>query len=253
MQRHAEFTNAFRAALFKGALPPGVTAQAPDEAAQRFAVYRNNVAHSLCKALGRRYPVVERLVGAEFFTAMARVYIEAEPPNSPQLFLWGEGFARFLQGFSPVQSLPYLPDIARLEWQRGLAYHAADVIVVEGSALARAATDPARYGLVLHPSVGLIRSHYAVATIWQANQPGGAQPGPMRADLAEDALVLRDRADQVPVIALSPGEAGFQSALMRGETLLDAAARAEGTDPTRLLALLMRAGAISGIVEHGQS
>lgn len=253
MHRHAEFTRDFRASLFNGTLPPGVTAQAPEEAAQRFAVYRNNVVHSLCKALGRRFPVVERLVGPDFFTAMARVYIEAEPPTSPQLFLWGEGFTQFLQDFSPVRSLPYLPDVARLEWQRGLAYHAADAATVPVADLAQAAADPARFTLLLHPSVGLIRSRHAVVTIWQANQPGAVQTGPLRADLAEDALVLRDRADQVPVFALSPGEAEFQSALMRGETLLTAAALAEGTDPARLLALLMRAGAISSVVQKGQS
>ena len=251
MPTHAEFTRAFRAGLFTGTLPPGVTAQAPDEAAQRFAVYRNNVAHSLTRALARRFPVVERLVGTEFFTAMARLYIEADPPTSPRLFLWGEGFARFLQGFPPVWSLPYLPDVSRLERQRGIAYHAADGPSVTPADLAQAAADPARFRLVLHPSVGLIRSRHAVVTIWQANQPGAVQDGPLRADRAEDALILRDRADQVPVIALSAGEAGFQSALMRGETLLQAATRAEGADPARLLSLLMRAGAITGIVQQG--
>lgn len=251
MPAHAEFTRAFRAGLFNGTLPSGVTAQVPDEAAQRFAVYRNNVAHSLTRALARRFPVVERLVGVEFFTAMARLYIEADPPASPRLFLWGEGFARFLQGFPPVRSLPYLPDVSRLEWQRGMAYHAADVSSVAATDLAQAAADPGRFKLVLHPSVGLIRSRHAVVTIWQANQPSAVQTGPLRADRAEDALILRDRADQVPVIALSPGEAGFQSALMRGETLLAAATRAEGADPARLLALLMRAGAITGIVQQG--
>lgn len=251
MLRHAEFTRAFRAGLFNGTLPPGITAQAPDEAAQRFAVYRNNVAHSLTRALARRFPVVERLVGAEFFTAMARLYIEADPPASPRLFLWGEGFARFLQDFPPLRSLPYLPDVSRLEWQRGIAYHAADAAAVAPADLAQAAADPARFRLILHPSVGLIRSRHAVVTIWQANQPGAAQTGPLRADRAEDALILRDRADQVPVIALSAGEAGFQSALMRGETLLDAATRAEGADPARLLALLMQAGAITGVAQQG--
>jgi hypothetical protein len=122
---------------------------------------------------------------------------------------------------------------------------------VAATDLAQAAADPARFRLVLHPSVGLIRSRHAVVTIWQANQPGAVQTGPLRADRAEDALILRDRADQVPVIALSAGEAGFQSALMRGETLLEAATRAEGADPARLLAILMRAGAITGIAQQG--
>jgi hypothetical protein len=38
---------------------------------------------------------------------------------------------------------------------------------------------------------------------------------------------------------------------MRGETLLEAATRAEGADPARLLAILMRAGAITGIAQQG--
>ena len=108
---------------------------------------------------------------------MARLYIEADLPASPQLFLWGEGFARFLQDFPPLRSLPYLPDVSRLEWQRGIAYHAADSAAVSPADLAQAAVDPARFRLVLHPSVGLIRSRHAVVTIWQANQPGAAQTG----------------------------------------------------------------------------
>lgn len=251
MSPHADFTRAFRVGLFTGTLPPGVTAHAPQEAAQRFAVYRNNVAHSLTRALTRRFPVVERLVGAEFFTAMARLYIEAEPPPSPRIFLWGEGFASFLRSFAPVRSLPYLPDVARLEWLRGQAYHAADVAPVDPADLAKAAGDPARFAIRLHPSVALLRSRHAVVTIWQANQPGAARTGPLRADQAENALVLRDRRDQVPVTALSEGEAGFVSALMRSETLLTAASLAEGEDPARLLALLVRTGAITGIVEQG--
>lgn len=252
MTGHADFAAAFRAALFDGTLPPGATARDPEEVVRRFAVYRNNVAHSLTQALGRRFPVVRRLVGEAFFGATARVYIEAEPPPSPLIFHWGEGFAAFLEGFSPARSLPYLADVARLEWLRGRAYHAADGDPVDPADLGRAAAAPERFGLVLHPSVGLLRSRHAVVTIWQANQPGQTPDGPLRADRAETALVLRDRGDQVPVVALSNGEAGFLAALMRGESLLAAAAgAAEGEDPARLLALLMRAGAIIGVADKG--
>ena len=243
--------NAFRAGLFDGTLPPGVTACAPDEAAARFAVYRNNVAHSLTRALARRYPVVERLVGPEFFTAMARLFLRDHPPRDPRLFLWGESFPAFLQGFRPLRDLPYLPDVARLEWMRGLAYHAADADLLPPEALATAAAAPQGFTLRLHPSVQLLRSRYAIASIWQANQPGATAPErPIRPDRAEDAMILRDRADRVPVLPLSSGEAGFLSALLRGETLLMAAQAAEGADPTPLLTQLTRAGAISGLTER---
>ena len=78
MPAHPEFLAGFDAALRGGALPPGLTASAPDEVALRFAVYRNNVAVGLSDALAARFPVICRLVGADFFAAMARLHAEAD-------------------------------------------------------------------------------------------------------------------------------------------------------------------------------
>ena len=50
----------------------------------------------------------------------------AEPPRSPLLFQYGGSFADFIAGFAPAAPLPYLRDMARLEYAQGLAYHAAD-------------------------------------------------------------------------------------------------------------------------------
>lgn len=73
MHAHPDLVQAFASGLTGGTLPPGLTAQAPDEAARRFAVYRNNVAVSLLAALADRFPVIERLIGPDFFAAMGQV------------------------------------------------------------------------------------------------------------------------------------------------------------------------------------
>lgn len=251
MTPHSAFTSSFRDALFGRSLPPGITARPPDEAETRFAVYRNNVTHGLTRALARRFPVIERLVGAEFFAATARIFLAAHPPSDPRLFLWGDAFPGFLQSFRPLRDLPYLPDVARLEWLRGQAYHAPDIPPASSRALLEAATDPARFCLVLHPSVHLLSSPFAIATIWQANQPGAAPGGPpLVADRAETALILRDSADRVPVAALAAAEAAFLASLQRGETLLAAALAAEDADPAPLLARLTATGTITAIVER---
>lgn len=251
MTAPADLSQAFRKGLFDGTLPAGVTAHAPDEAETRFAVYRNNVAHGLTRALARRFPVIERLVGEEFFAATARLFLKDHPPRDPRLFLWGEGFPAFLQSFRPLRDLPYLPDVARLEWMRGQAYHAADTSSAPAELLATAASDPARFALRLHPSVHLLRSRFAVVSIWQANQPAAPPPDqPLRPDRAENALILRDVADRVPVFALMAGEAAFLAALLRGETLLTAAALAEGADPTPLLTRLIQTGTLAGLLER---
>ena len=245
MPSHPELVRAFRSGVWTGALPPGVTARDPAEVERRFAVYRNNVVHSLVEALAARFPVVQRLVGETFFRAMARLFIEAHPPTSPVLLSWGGTFPEFLGSFPPVAGLPYLSDIARLELARGRAYHAADAEPLPPEDLALAAHDPSGSHLALHPSVQLITSRFPVVSIWRTNQPGET-PAPLKADQAETALILRDRAFELPVRAIGLGDAAFVQSLRDEATLLAcaaAAARVEpGHDPGPLLARLAQAG-----------
>ena len=161
---HADLIADFRAGLASRAVPAGMTARDPAEVVRRFAVYRNNVAHSLSRALAARFPVIERLVGADFFRPLAAAFIAAHPPASPMLFQWGADFPGFLAGFEPLRELPYLGDVAQLEWLRGEAYHAADARPADAAALARAAEAPAQTLAQLHPSVRLITSRFAAVT-----------------------------------------------------------------------------------------
>ena len=240
MSRHEQTLARFGAALAQGAAPADVTADDPAETARRFAVYRNNVAHSLSAALGQRFPVIARLVGADFFAALAREFLAAHPPQGPVLHEWGAEFPGYLDAFAPLAAYPYMGDVARIEWARGLAFHAADVPPLAPARLFGA--DPASLRLALHPSVIVLALATPAVSIWAGNQPGAASgpipPGP------QIALILRDRAFDVPVRALAPAEAALIAALGRGETLLQAAASAPDLDPTALLVALMQAGAL---------
>jgi hypothetical protein len=106
--------------------PPGLTDAQGRPAGRRFDVYRNNVAASLGDALATGFPVISKLLGEEFFRAMAGVFLRAHPPGDPRLQLWGAKFPGFLARFDPVAHLPYLPDMARLELGLRQSYHAAD-------------------------------------------------------------------------------------------------------------------------------
>ena len=83
--------------------------------ARRFSVYRNTVAHSMSKALARRFPTVLRLVGTAFFKATARIFVADHPPRSAILHEYGTELPDFWASFPPVAKVPYLADIARLE------------------------------------------------------------------------------------------------------------------------------------------
>lgn len=232
-----------------GGMPEGLSGPHPGEPRRRFAVYRNNVHASLMDVLEGRFPVAARLVGGEFFRAMARDFIGSHPPASPMLMAWGGEFAGFLEGYGPVQDLPYLPDVARLEWAWNEAYHAADAQPLAAGALAGVAPEEAGHLVFeLHPSLRLVRSCFPILTIWNANQAQGEVP-PVDLDMgAEDVLVLRP-ALTVELRKLPAGGADFAGALARGESLAAAAQAAEaspGFSFETVFAALLRCGAVTG-------
>lgn len=238
---------AFAHALFNAELPcpTGLTTWNDSDPTQRFAVYRNNVMVSLIDALADTYPVVQTLVGEEFFRAMARVFAGNNPPRSAVMAYYGRDFADFVAAFSPAASVPYLADVARLEMARVMTYHAADVVAIQPQVLQAALGDPQQLlslQLVLHPSVQVIESSFAIVSVWAAHQ--GAQSAlAVDPDVAQTALVYRDGLD-VGIMELATGAGIFISTLLVGQTLADAEQAASGADPefdlTSVLTLLLR-------------
>ncbi|TVR06088.1 MAG: DUF2063 domain-containing protein [Salinarimonadaceae bacterium] len=219
----------FARGLFGGDLPANVAIRDPAIAKARFAVYRNNVVVGLAKALATRFPAVERLVGEEFFTACARLFVEKHPPRSRLMMRYGEDFPAFLAGFEPAAGLPYLPDVARLEFALGEAYHAADATPVAIEALVAAAgRDPESLRLMLHPSLRIVASPHPIVTIWRMNQPG-ATPEPIAQWSGETAIVSRP-ALAVRVEAAEPAYVAFIDALSRDPGFASAAEAAFSTD-----------------------
>ncbi|WGR98649.1 putative DNA-binding domain-containing protein [Bradyrhizobium sp. ISRA443] len=252
MRPLAERQGDFAAALLNPALPipHGLVGPDGEPSLKRFAVYRNNVVASLIEALKDGFPAVRRLVGDEFFCAMARAYVAVEPPRSPILLEYGAGFADFIRTFEPAAALPYLADVARIERAWAQAYHAPEASPIAPEVFTTIAPDqlPA-IRLALHPSLRLVRSQFPALTIWWMNVGDGI-PAPV--DLAaggEDVLIVRPLAD-VEVRSIPRGSFEFIQALADGEPVLPALQAALIADPRFDLAAnltdLMCAGALVG-------
>ena len=237
----AELQAQFSRAMLETRLapPPGL---AP---ARRFSVHRNNLYASLTDALRARYPATLRLVGEDFFQGAASLFIEVSPPCTPVLIEYGDAFPAFLESFEPARGLAYLADVARLEWLRHAAFHAADRVPL--TALRLAAVSPEQAGAIafeFHPSAGLIASPYPIVSIWETNAYD-EQVRPIGPELpGEAALVIRPEL-HVTVLRLDPAEYAFAAALAAGETLAEAAAL-DGLDLGASLAKLIAAGAFRG-------
>lgn len=223
----------FAAALLNAELPcpPGLSAWNGADPTRRFGVYRNNVIVSLVDALADTFIVTQQLVGEEFFRAMARVYACARPPRSPLLAFYGEDFPDFIADFPPAARVDYLADVARLEYLRVVAYHAADLAAVDtGEISAALADESALPGLVLrlHPSLAVLCSRSAVVSLWAAHQ-GLVELSTVAPDRPQTALVLRCGLD-VEVLAIPPAAGVFIAALRAGSPLGVAAEQALAVD-----------------------
>jgi len=224
--------------------------------AKRFNVYRNNVHVSLTSAIAARFPVVQRIVGEAFFRAMALAFVRLHPPASPVLAEYGASFADFLDDFDPVAELPYLPDVARLEWARNVAYHAADAESVSIDALAAIPIDLLEHSrLVLHPATRWIGSPYPIVSIWRTNTyDESVNPIGAEAD-GELALVTRPGLD-VLVTAMPVATASMLQALARGADLgaavHDDLQDQAGLDLAATLAALFAAGAVERVKRKGE-
>ena len=136
-----------------------------------FNIYRNSITASLNRALGEIYPVCKQLVGNNFFNAMGKEYMRKTPSRSADLANYGEDFSDFIIGFEHAADLPYLPDVARLEWAWHRAFHAADETGLNITALA-AVSENDKDHIIFHlpVSANLIASEYPVHHIWKVNQ-----------------------------------------------------------------------------------
>lgn len=245
----------FAAALLAqgSACPPGLTTWNGSDPAQRFRVYRNNVMASLIDALADTFPVTQDLVGEEFFRAMARLYAQAQPPRSPLLAFYGADFPAFIEQFPPASAIVYLADVARLEYLRVLAYHAADAVPVRADEIGALLADEQGLPAVclrLHPSLAVFSSPSAVVSLWAAHQGVGelAEIDPQR---PEAALVLR-YGTEVEVMAIPAAAGEFIAAVQSGTPLGEAAAAAmtldEYFDLAGVLGALLNKSAITALL-----
>lgn len=238
-------------AAAQGALAQALLRADAPEQDRRLAVYRNNVRASLVGAVTARFPVIMRLVGQEFFDAMALIFIAHHPPTSPVIAEYGAAFAHFLEGFEPAAEFPYLADVARLEWARQQALHAADAEAATIERLAAIAPDRLdSVCLELHPAAAIVTSPWPILSVWTANTQGEVT---LPAGLSgETALVTRPGLD-VLMNPLTPSGTLFLGEMAHGRTLREAAAVASvdgNFDLATTLATAFRSGAISGLIDR---
>ncbi|MBX7230020.1 MAG: DNA-binding domain-containing protein [Burkholderiaceae bacterium] len=163
---------------------------------KRIGLYRGNVVANAQRALSAIYPVLQEIVGEDFFAGLARAFWKIQAPDSGDWNQYGRQLPYFLAEFEHAQHLPYLSDVARLEWAVHQAVYAAD----EPENAIRAEPD-----VLWRPGTQILISSYPIADIWLAHQASDSDELSQRLEhmrwVEQGALIFRE-SFAVKVLAL---------------------------------------------------
>jgi hypothetical protein len=247
----------FAAALFGDSaesITPWIVAGGLDPEA-RVRVYRNNVRIGFAKALALAFPVIERLVGAEYFEQLAREFQADHPSRCGNLHFIGAPFSGFVRRRMRGSGYEYLADVAAVEWacqEVAVAAEASPLSVRQLEAIA-----PEDYALLrfrTHPACRLVRTGYPVVRIWQANQPEYSGTEQIHLDANADLVLVRRMGHYLELNALPRGEfellAALEDGMTLGEALEVAAAAQSDFDLGRALRHALTLGVFIDITTH---
>lgn len=222
------------------------------------AAYQAN-GHALAeRALGSAYPVVQQMLGAESFAALARALWHAMPPQCGDVAYWGHALDQFVPSDPQLQNVPYLADVASVEWALHRAAMAADARPNPSSVSLLTTHDPQSLRVRLCPALRVLPSVWPVVSLLHAHGAGlpahsenhapnlAHAAAAVQARQAETAVVWRD-GWRPQVRQALPHEAALLQALLRGATLGQALDAAPHLDVAAWLGVAVRSGLLCEI------
>lgn len=227
------FTAAIDATVDPPAFTRLLTPAAGPTSAERIAIYRNNTLGGRARALSNVHPVCAMILGERCFGSLARRYAAERPSTDADLNLHGADFSHWLapltQPGGKLEGLPYLPDLARLEWLWHAVYYAPDDSPFDVRGFAAAASqDPAGIRFALAASLRLLRSDYPIHGIWQAHRAGEA-PGEFPLGDGDHLVIWRPES-RGEVTAVDQPVFALLEAMVAGHTLTELEAQGHSVE-----------------------
>lgn len=219
------------------------------EPALRLGVYANNSRKSFVESLRQSFPVVLRLVGADYFYQCAVGCRTLFPSTNGDLQYAGSHFPEYLGRLHNADEYRYLSDVARFEWLRQESITSAGCAQWRPDALA--SQDPATYGelrFLLNPSARLFASEFPCLHIWQANADTGCVPAEIDLREGSDRLVIVRVNGCMSVHRQTVGDYEFLHAVQRGTPLGPALGLAAQIDPEFDSVNALLRGVLAGVI-----
>jgi hypothetical protein len=220
------------------------------DAHARLAVYRDTYEAVTRRALSLTYPALRRLLGHACFDGLACDYAQTHPPSCAWLDAYGEALPGFVARHASTAALPYLAEVAALEWAVCSVLHAPEAVTPDRPALhalgALAPDAQAALRFRAHPAVRLVATADPADIVWRAVLAGD-DATLSRVDLASGPrwLLVERSSAGVDVVAMHERDWRLSEALFAGRPLSEALAYVpahRGADVAALLAAHLARG-----------
>ena len=189
---------------------------------ERLAVYAGGYVERTRQALADIYEAVAHVVGSRRFAELAQTYARRYPSHEYNLSLRGRHLAEFLIGHPLSHRLPFLPDLARLEWLIAQAFHAFDEPPLEPLRVAGLSLDQwEQRRIAFQPSVGCLASPWPVRDLWDARTRPVSEISIDVVNRPQRVLIFRKDL-RVMCELMEEGPFRMLAALRRGATLGEA-------------------------------
>ncbi len=132
----------------------------------RWHIYASGYLARIVETLEHDYPALKRVLGSAHFEALTERYLDAHSPRSFDLRYAGDRLVLFLEQDPLTHKLPFLPDLAKLEWHLSEAFVVSDpepLLWNELQAMAPEAVS--ELPLDLNPGTAVIRSAWPIIDI----------------------------------------------------------------------------------------
>ncbi len=141
------------------------------EGDERMDVYAEGYLARVMEALAEVYETIYHLLGRDAFIELSESYIHAHPSHSYNLNFIGDHMTEYIQETPVIKKLPFLSDLASLEWSVAKAFHATNEDVFDPRSLeGLAEEDWDQLKINFQPSVTVISSSWPILDIWKARK-----------------------------------------------------------------------------------
>lgn len=179
-------------------------------------IYQHSAIANITNSLRLSYPVIEKLVGKDFFQLMCKSYIVIHWPTTGNMDDYGESFSSFLAAFEQVKHLPYLEDVAHLEWLFHQSSLANDNSYFDWTRLVKV-TSSDTLTFLLAPTVSIMRSATPVDKIWLMNQENAPEISELSLDGTSDTFIVLFRQGlKTEMMTIAESEFTFLQSIEKG-------------------------------------